>query len=242
MKTVAIIQARLGSSRLPRKVLADLAGEPMLARVVDRTRRAAALDEVMVATTTEPADDELVKLCQQRAWPFYRGSQEDVLDRYYQAACQAAAEIVVRITSDCPFIDPGIVGRLLETFSCRGTPLDYLSNTIPPRTFPRGLDAEVMSIEALERAWRESRESASREHVTMYVYRHPEKFHIDSFQNDRDLSGLRWTVDTPEDLEFARTIYNSFGHDRFSWLDVLEVLSVHPEWTEINSHVLQKPV
>ncbi|RLC82174.1 MAG: acylneuraminate cytidylyltransferase [Chloroflexi bacterium] len=242
MKTVAIIQAHMGSTRLPGKVLKDLAGEPMLARVVDRTRRTQTLDEVVVATTVQPADEAIVRLCAERGWPCFRGSEEDVLDRYYQAAVAHQADVVVRITSDCPLIEPEVVDLVVGEFLARQPEVDYVSNTLPPRTFPRGLDTEVVSFEALERAWREDENPAWREHVTPYIYRNPERFDCHGVTNEVDYSGMRWTVDTPEDLELVRRSYEHFGHDRFSWREVLAVLKERPDWLEINRHVRQKAI
>lgn len=238
-KVVAIIQARLGSTRLPGKVLLDLAGAPVLARVVNRCRRAATLDEVLVATTTLAADDPIVALCRANNWQSFRGQEDDVLDRYYHAALQGRAGVVVRITSDCPLIEPEVIDLTVQTFLSHGA-LDYAGNSLPPRTFPRGLDVEVFSFEALARAWREDGNPAWREHVTPYIYRHPEKFRLHAVVNDPDLSFMRWTVDTPEDLKFVRKIYEYFGHDGFSWREVLILLAQHPEWLEINRHVAQK--
>ena len=240
-KVVAIIQARMGSTRLPGKVLLDLAGAPVLARVVNRCRRAATLDDVVVATTTLAADDPIVELCRANNWKSFRGQEDDVLDRYYHAAMQSQAEVVVRITSDCPLIEPEIIDLTVKTFLEHGA-LDYAGNSLPPRTFPRGLDVEVFSFEALARAWREDTNPAWREHVTPYIYRHPEKFRLHAVINDADLSSRRWTVDTAADLAFVRKIYEQFSHDGFSWREVLKLLEQHPEWLEINRHVVQKEV
>jgi len=240
-KVVAVIQARMGSTRLPGKVLLDLAGEPMLVRVVNRSRRATALHEVAVATTTEPADDVIVELCEARGWPCFRGSEADVLDRYYRAAIEYQAGIVVRITADCPLIDPGVVDWVVREHLLQGA-AGYTSNTLPPRTFPRGLDVEVMSFEALERAWREDDNPTWREHVTPYIYYQPEKFSLMAVVNNVDLSSMRWTVDTVDDVVFVRKIYDYFGQDVFSWQDILRSLNEHPEWLEINRHVTQKEV
>jgi spore coat polysaccharide biosynthesis protein SpsF len=242
MKTVAIVQARMGSTRLPGKVLQDLAGEPMLARVVNRTCRAKTLQEVVIATTTNTVDDVIVKLCEARGWSWFRGSEEDVLDRYYRAAKKYQADFIVRITSDCPLIDPEVIDQVVQEFLERQPEVDYASNTWPRRTFPRGLDTEVMRMDVLERAWREDRNPAWREHVTPYIYRNPNRFRIHNVVSPVDYSAMRWTVDTQEDLAFVRQIYDYFGHDRFSWREVLKVLEEHPEWVEINRYVQQKVV
>ena len=240
MRIVAIIQARMGSTRLPGKVLMELAGEPMLARCVNRTRRAQTLNEVVVATTVKPADDAIVRLCDEHNWPCFRGSEEDVLDRYYHAAIAHRADVVVRITSDCPLIEPEIVDRVVREFLDLQPEADYACNVLPRRTFPRGLDTEVMRFDVLERAWREDDNPAWREHVTLYIQCNPDLFRIHGITNEVDYSHMRWTVDIPEDLAFVRCIYDHFGHDRFSWREVLAVLEQHPEWLKINRHVQQK--
>ncbi len=242
MKTVAIIQARMGSTRLPGKVLQDLAGEPVLARCVARTLRAETLDEVVIATTVQSADEAIVQLCEERGWPWFRGSEDDVLDRYYQAAVAHRADAVVRITSDCPLIEPEIVDVVVREFQARQPGVDYVANTLPPRTFPRGLDVEVMSLKALERAWQEDQNPAWREHVTPYIYRNLQKFNLQTLSNDVDYSAMRWTVDTPEDLAFVRRIYDYFGRDNFNWREVLKLLEQHSEWLEINQAVQQKTI
>ena len=241
MRVVAIIQARIGSTRLPGKVLLDLAGEPALARVVNRTQRATTLDEIVIATTTEPRDEVIVELCNSRGWAHFRGSEDDVLDRYYQAAKEYRADIVVRITSDCSLIEPEIIDLVVQEL-LEDSSLNYVSNTLPPRAFPRGLDVEAMTFKTLERAWQEDKNPAWREHVTPYIYRTPGKFRLKAVTNEKDLSYMRWTIDTPEDLEFVRRIYNHFGHDCFSWHEILELLNEHPEWLEISRGVKQKEV
>jgi spore coat polysaccharide biosynthesis protein SpsF len=240
MKIVAIIQARMGSTRLPGKVLLDLAGEPMLVRVVKRTQRAKMLDEVVVATTVQLADEAIARLCSEHSWPCFQGSEEDVLDRYYQAAIAHRAGAVVRITSDCPLIEPEIVDRVVQAFLDGQQEIDYVSNTFPRRMFPRGLDTEVVRFGVLEKVWHEDHDPTWREHVTPYIYRHPELFNIHGIVNEVDLSHLRWTVDTIEDLEFVQSIYEYFGHERFSWREVLSVLDQHPKWIAINQKVVQK--
>ena len=172
---------------------------------------------------------------------YFQGSENDVLDRYYQAALAFGAEAIVRITSDCPLIEPEIIDRVVSEFLSHYPDADYVCNVLP-RTFPRGLDVEVMSFEALKRAWHEDNNPAWREHVTQYIQRHPEIFRIRNVASEVDYSHMRWTVDTPEDLIFVRKIYEYFGHDNFSWKDVLHLLKLHPEWLEINRHIQQKMV
>jgi spore coat polysaccharide biosynthesis protein SpsF len=237
---IAIIQARMGSTRLPGKVLLELAGEPMLARVVNRTQRARTLDEVVVATTVQAADNAIADLCVEREWPCFRGSDEDVLDRYYHAAVAHRADVVVRITSDCPLIEPEIVDQLVRTFVDLQPDVDYVCNVLPRRTFPRGLDTEVMRFDVLEQAWREDLSLAWREHVTLYIQRNADLFRIHGVVNEADYSYMRWTVDTPKDLTFARKIYGHFQDDTFTWTEILHLLEMHPEWLEINRHIQQK--
>ena len=239
---VAVIQARTGSTRLPGKVLMDIAGEPMLARVVTRAARAETLDEVVIATTTLGSDDRVATLCAERGWPCFRGSEDDVLDRYYQAARLHHARHVVRITSDCPLIDPGVVDRVVGEFLDRQPGVDYACNFLPQRTFPRGLDTEVMNFRALEKAWREDDNPAHREHVTQYILRHPDRFRVHGVVNPADLSRHRWTVDTIEDLTLVRQIYEHFGNDSFSWEAVAGFLDGRPDLVAINRHIEQKVV
>jgi spore coat polysaccharide biosynthesis protein SpsF len=240
-KVIAIIQARMGATRLPGKVLEDIVGQPMVARVVNRACRAKMLNAVVIATTTQLADNIIVRLCKDRGWFFFRGSKEDVLDRYYQAATAFQADVIVRVTSDCPLIEPKIIDKVVSKFLSHYPEVEYASNTVV-RTFPRGLDVEVMSFAALERAWQEDRNLSWREHVTPYIWRHPEKFKICNVANDTDYSYMRWTVDTVEDLTFVRKIYDHFRNDVFTWREVLYLLEMHPEWLEINRRVQQKVV
>ncbi len=239
-RVVAIVQARLGSTRLPGKVFLDLAGRSMLERVIDRLERASSLSRIVVATTVEPRDDLLAEYVQAHDWMVYRGSELDVLDRYHGAARQVEADVIVRITSDCPLIDPEIIDALVQWYLRLEDEWAYVSNTQPKRTYPRGLDAEVFGCQALEIAWQEERDLSGREHVTPYLYRHPERFHVHNMILDHDLSHHRWTVDTPEDLALMRKLYNQFGSRRFGWRDVLQLLDEHPDWAAMNAHVMQK--
>ncbi len=240
MRVVAIIQARMGSTRLPGKVLKHLAGATVLERVVSRVRRCRLVSDVVVATSAEPADDVILNECQRLGTEAFRGSEQDVLDRYYRAAQQAGAEVVVRITSDCPLIDPEVSDKTIQKFLVERP--DYASNALE-RTYPRGLDTEVMTFAALECAWTEARQAYQREHVTPFLYQHPERFKLLSVKGDHDYSQYRWTLDTPEDLEFLRAVYaRSIDHQDLSWRNVLNIVQREPELAEMNRHIVQKTI
>jgi len=236
-KVVAIIQARMGSSRLPGKVLANIQGQPMLWYVLRRTQAARTLDEVVIATTTEPDDDAIVAFCNEQGAKHFRGSQHDVLDRYYHAACQYNARAVVRITSDCPLIDPEIVDKTVRAFLNEQP--DYASNSLV-RTYTRGLDTEVMTFAALQLAWTEAGQPYQRAHVTPYIYENPGKFKLLSVRSEQNYSSCRWTVDTPEDLELVRAIYSRFEDKNILLGDVLKLMEREPQLAEINRSVAQK--
>jgi spore coat polysaccharide biosynthesis protein SpsF len=235
-RTIAIIQARMGSTRLPGKVLMKLAGRSVLAHVVQRTASAKSLTQAVVATTTGPADNAIVDECARLDTPVFRGSEEDVLDRYFRAAEKFGAERIVRITSDCPLYDGGLLDRMLTAFDA-----DYMSNVLK-RTFPRGLDTEIFTFSNLKRAHREAKQSPEREHVTPYFYQHPELFRLQSYEEAPDLSGHRWTLDTPEDWEFLQRVYTALYRPGgiFTTAEVLNLLRERPELTKINAHIEQK--
>ena len=239
---IAIVQARMGSTRLPGKVLLDLAGKPILVRDIERIQRAKNIDSIVVATTKKSEDDRIVSLCCEYGWNFFRGSENDVLDRYYRAAREYDAKTIVRITSDCPLIEPTIVDLIIEKFSALEPNIDYVSNVFPLRTYPRGLDTEVMSFFTLERCWKEDTNPAYREHVTPYILHHPNSFRISEVNNEQDFSSMRWTVDTPEDFDFVSHIYHYLGENTFSWTDILDLLQKHPELLEINKEIIQKVI
>ena len=232
--TIAVLQARFSSTRLPGKVLKPLLGRPMLARQLERIGRAASIDRIIVATSTEASDDPIADLCGEIGVGCYRGSLDDVLDRMYQAAASAGAATVMRLTGDCPLADPAVFDDLNAFFLQGG--YDYASNTIEP-TFPDGLDVEVMHFECLKAAWREAVLPSEREHVTPFIYNHSERFRLGSFKQKSDLSGLRWTVDEPRDFEFVSRIYEALyeGNPAFTAADVLRLLQDQPELELINS-------
>ena len=202
--TVAIVQARMGSTRLPGKVLADLCGAPLLQRQLERVHRATSLDRVVVATSTNETDLPIAELCESLDVPCFRGDLNDVLARFLGAINEFDPEVVVRITADCPLISPSVIDSIVQSFfesNC-----DYLSNTLDP-TFPDGVDVEVIRARALRALARLDTDTHEREHVTLGIYRRPEQFVVRNFTGNPDLSNLRWTVDSPEDLEFVRWVY-----------------------------------
>jgi len=243
-KIVAIIQARMGSSRLPGKVLRDIHGKPMLQWVVERARKAAALDEVVVAATDDPGDDILEQVCADLHIACLRGSVFDVLDRYYQAAKECQADVIVRITADCPLIDPGLIDLVVQRFLDEKA--DFAANRLPPpykRTYPIGLDVEVVSFSALERAWKEAKSKHEREHVLPYLYDEPGRFRVLVVDNEKDLGACRWTVDTQPDLRFVQEVVALLpDKENFTWLDVLKVVEEHPQLKEINAEIKHKTV
>jgi spore coat polysaccharide biosynthesis protein SpsF len=240
-RVVAIIQARMASSRLPGKVLADLGGQPVLAWIVRRAQRAHGIDQVVVATSVASEDAVIAAFCKEQSYACTRGELHDVLDRYVTAAHEFDADVVVRLTGDCPFIDPGMLAENLRTFMDADPPLDFAANRLPDnRTIPIGLDAEFCTIAALEAAWREAREPHQREHVMPFLYEHPERFRILHIQHRPDYGQYRWTVDTPEDLRLLRQVVTYFKGDNFSWREVLTLIEAHPELAQINAGVQHK--
>jgi len=233
---VAVLQARTSSTRLPGKVLADLCGRPMLARQVERVSRARRLDDLVVATSDQPGDDALADLCREMGVACFRGSLEDVLDRFASAAARHRAEAVVRLTGDCPLADPGVIDATIGFFLEGG--YDYAANCRPP-TLPDGLDTEVFTFAALEAAWREAADPFEREHVVPFIIRRPGRFRIGNLAWPEDRSGLRWTVDEPRDLDFVRAVYAALfpANPAFGWEDVLRLLAERPELAQLNSGI-----
>lgn len=239
MRIVAIVQARTGSSRLPGKVLERIQGRSLLEHECARLALCSSISHRLVATTLAPQDDAIVDLCKENGIACFRGSESDVLARFAEAARWAEADIVVRLTADCPLIDFQVVDRVVEKFRVGG--YDYVSNCLT-RTYPRGLDTEVFSIEALESAHQEAALDWEREHVTPFIYHRPQRFVLGNEAYPTDLSGHRWTVDTPADLELVRRIYDSLYPTKPDFLldDVLRVLQANPDWVLLNREVVQK--
>ena len=244
-KTVAIIQARMGSTRFPKKVLMPILEKEMLWHIINRLKKSNFLDEVVIATTKSEEDKQILRFTDSVGIKSFAGSEEDVLDRYYQATKKFRANTIVRITADCPLIDPMIIDKALELFYEED--FDYVSNYIIDEhgirkpTYPDGLDVEVFSFFALEKAWREGRKPSEREHVTPYIWSHPKIFKIGSIQNERDLSHFRWTVDYPEDLEFVREIYKRlYKEDGIFYMeDVIRLIKEEPKLIEINKDFIR---
>lgn len=244
MRKVLIVQARMNSSRLPGKVLKDLHGRPMLEWVVLRGQRAHEIDSVIVATTDSSSDDPIREWCTQNDVACYSGSEFDVLDRFYQAAKQEKADLVVRITADCPLIDPQVIDDVIDLYISSGA--DFAANRLVPpwhRTFPIGLDTEVVSFENLEKAWKQADQTFEREHVMPWFYDTEGRCKIEILEHDPDCGMHRWTVDTPDDLELLRQIFSLMKdplHD--SWQDVLSLIETHPALERINASVHAKRV
>ncbi len=243
-KIVALIQARMGSSRLPGKILMDINGRPMLWHVFSRLRRCHLLDDVVIVTTSESKDDDVESFCRLHQISCFRGSEQDVLDRYYQAAIACKADIIVRITADCPLIDPVITDKVINAFLSHPGGYCGAANIIE-RTYPRGLDTEVFVFPAVETAWKTASMPHHREHVTSFLYEHPEFFQVLSVKQDKDLSGMRWTVDETDDLHFINEVYRLMkkkGLDFFDYNDVVVLLAQHPALCKLNASVMQKKI
>ncbi len=233
-RVLGVLQARVSSSRLPGKVLMPILGQPMLLRQIERLHRCRTIDQLVVATSADPADDALGALCEQRDVACYRGSLSDVLDRFVNAARPYHPDVVVRLTGDCPLADPGVIDEAIRFFDAGD--YDYVCNFMPP-TFPDGLDVEVMRFSALEEAAEEARLPSHREHVTLFVRVHPERYRLGNLASPVDLSHLRWTVDEPPDFEFVRRVYEALYQEKpdFATQDVLALLDRDTSLRDINS-------
>ncbi|MFQ5427628.1 MAG: cytidylyltransferase domain-containing protein [Thermodesulfobacteriota bacterium] len=234
---VAIVQARMSSNRLPGKVMSDISGRSMLWHVVNRLRSVRNLDKIVVATSMHPSDDILARWCLDAGVLSYRGPLDDVLARYRGAALAHGARTVVRVTSDCPMIDPLVIERVIEQYLSgreMGEGVDYVGLD---SSFPDGLDTEVFSMEALNRAFSEAGLPSEREHVTPYIWKNTESFCVRSMRHSRDLSHMRWTVDDARDLEFVRRVFKGFACPLrvFYFEEIVKFLSKHADLLKINS-------
>lgn len=236
MKTVAIVQARMGSTRFPNKVMQPICGTPMIGLLFERLSKSKHLDQIVLATTEDPRNIPLIQYIQEQGYVVHQGSENDVLDRYYHAAKNAGADVVVRITGDCPLIDSDLVDTVIDSYI--SSDVDYASNTLPP-TYPDGLDTEVFSFKVLELAWNQAKSPYDREHVTPFI-RESDQFTRHNLVNGTDESGERWTVDELEDFAVVKRVFEYFHpQNDFSWLEVLSLRNLHPEWFMANQHIIR---
>ena len=238
---LTVVQARMGSSRLPGKVLLPLAGQPLLVRMVERVQRSRLAGTVVVATTTEAADDAVAACCTAHGLACFRGDALDLLDRHYQAARHYGAEVVLKIPSECPLIDPAVIDQVLGTYLKNPDQYDFVSN-LHPATFPDGNDVEVMRFEALETAWHEARRPLEREHTTPYFWENPDRFRLANvvWATGQNFSmSHRWTIDYPEDYEFIKAVYEALHPSKpnFGLDDILRLLENRPDIARLNAHL-----
>lgn len=231
-----IIQARMGSTRLHGKAMIHIMGKPILWHIVERLKKSSLIEKIIIATTTNKEDKTILEFATKHNIECFSGSEEDVLDRFYQVAQKFDVEVIVRVTGDCPLIDPEVVDRAIALFINNN--LDYVSNTIEC-TYPDGLDVEVFSKQALTKAWQEAKNFSEREHVTPYIWKHPQIFKIRGIKSEENLSHLRWTIDESQDLKFIKKIYEElYGEDRiFLYKDIINLLKAKPELIKINQGI-----
>jgi len=241
MRTVVIIQARTSSTRLPGKIFKEVLGKTLLEYHLERVRDIKNVDEIVIATTVNPQDDKIYDFSRKHKVACFRGSEDDVLDRYYRAAVEYKAEAVVRLTSDCPLIDPDVVDVVVTAFQENSEIFDYASNTLE-RTYPRGLDCEIFPMAVLSEIHDLAVEKADREHVTAYIYKHPEKYRLLNVPHILDISRYRWTVDTSNDFELVRRMLEALYpiNPKFRLKDCLRLFEKNPDWEKINRHIVQK--
>lgn len=233
---LAILQARMSSSRLSGKVLKPILGIPMLLRQIERVNRSKKIDKLVVATSLDPSDDPIRQLCQSSGIECFRGSMSDVLDRFYQASLKFPADHIVRLTADCPLADPAVIDHVIEFYD-EGE-FDYASNAIEP-TFPDGLDVEIFRTQCLHEAWNEAQLPSEREHVTPFIHKRSSRYRIGHYKNSSDLSSLRWTVDEEVDFQLITKIYNCLYLQKndFTMTDVLDFLDKNPPLKTINTQL-----
>jgi spore coat polysaccharide biosynthesis protein SpsF len=243
VKTVAIVQARMSSSRLPGKIMRPVVGKPLLELLVERLKRASRVDEVVIATTTNDGDDQVESLTQRVGIGCFRGSEHDVLDRVLGAAHAAQADVIVEITGDCPLIDFQVIDKLVDVYQAND--FDYVANVLK-RTYPRGLDTQVFATTVLEEVARLTDDPVDHEHVSLYIYQHPERFKLHNVESGlpEEFWDLRLTVDTAEDFELVRQIYEELYpvNPAFTIHDVVGLFQRRPELRAINQHIVQKAV
>ncbi len=239
MKIAAIVQARMMSTRLPKKILMEAVGKSLLSLMIERLKHSEYIKEVIIATTTNPKDDILAEFCEKNNIPYFRGDEDDVLDRYYQTAKHFNVDTIVRATSDCPLIDPKVTDQVIKFF-LEGD-YDYVSNIAPP-SYPDGLDTYAFSFKALEKAWTEAKDKHEREHVTPYFWKHPELFKVANVGQEEDMSQTqRWTIDYQEDYDFLKTVFEELYKEGqvFYMQEVLDLLKRKPEIYALNANRIQ---
>ncbi len=241
MNTLIIVQARMGSTRLPGKILKLVMGRPMLELQIERLRRVRNVDKIVIATTTNSIDKPIIKLCKKLDCSYSLGSENDVLLRYYDAAKKFNADCIVRINADCPLIDSKVVEEIVKDYHLNYSKIDYISNILE-QSYPIGLHTEVFSFKALEQACKEATDPLEREHVTPYIYRHPNKFKLKSVRLDADYSQYRWTVDYEEDFLLITRIYEDLyiGNRNFNMYDVVDYLKENPKLLQLNGNITKK--
>ena len=230
-----MIQARIGSKRFPNKVLAKIENVPMIVHVINRIKKIKKIEQIILITTRKEEDRILLKIAKNSEIDSFAGDTLDVLNRHYQCALQCDADPIIRVTGDCPLIDPGIVEKMLNFYMKNN--YDYVTNTFPP-TFPDGLDTEIFSFRILEKIAQKAKLPSEREHVTSYIRNHPDEFRIFNYENKSDLSGLRWTVDEKIDLKLVRAIYSKMKPKIvFSMESIMKMISKNPEILQINAGI-----
>lgn len=243
MKILSTIEARMASTRLPGKTMREIVGKPMLELLIERLKRTKRIDEIVVATTTEPEDKLIAELAERIGVKCFRGSSEDVLDRVLRAAKTYQGDIIVEMTGDCPLLDPVLVDRIINIYL--ENTYDYISNTIK-RTYPRGLDTQVFSVNVLDEVSKLTNDPADRENVSLYIYEHPERYRVYNVEAPPEYRhpGYRWTVDSKEDFQFVKEVYENLYYKNPDFLteDVMKLLKEKPDLCRINAHIKQKPV
>ncbi len=239
IKVITVIQARTGSTRLPKKVLLPICDKPLLLRMIERVEFSKTSGKIVVATSVNPSDDVIENLCRENDINYFRGHPTDLLDRHYQSAKKFGADAVVKIPSDCPLIDPGIIDEVISFYLSNTNKYDFVSN-LHPATFPDGNDVEIMSFPALEKSWHEAKRELEREHTTPYIWENPQKFRIGNVEWKSGLNfsaSYRWTIDYEEDYDFIKTIYEELypKNTRFGMNDILKLLEEKPYLKSINA-------
>jgi len=240
-KTAAIIQARMGSTRLPGKVMKDLKGKPVLWHVIKRVKQAENIDQIIIATTTHKRDTIIFEKAKEWGVNAYQGSEEDVLARYYEAANKYEIDTVIRITSDCPLVDPQVIDEIVEYYNNdEYTLVTNAGSDLNNRTYPRGLDTEVFSFEVLEKAYNKAEKKYQREHVTPYIYENYDDIYY--YKSNKDLSNYRLTLDTKEDFKLIKVLYDKLynGNHDFYLNEIIKVLNKNKELLKINQKIKQK--